>query len=106
MTRLAASTGTTRRFEVDAENNKGGKGDGFQMFNAVILRFGGFFASADGLAPCIGQTANQPVGFDGVVYPGFGPAFADTGLDGLRVYGLAVAVEERQLSAGLADSAT
>ena len=72
---------------------------------AKVLRLARFFTGGDGLAPGVGQAANQPGGVYRVGNPGFGPAFADTGLDGLRVYGLAVTVEQGKFSARLTDTA-
>src|SRR5262249_12031302 len=50
------------------------------------------------------QLADEPVGLRRVGEPGLGPAMLDAGLDRLGVDALTVAVEERQLAAGLAEA--
>ena len=48
-----------------------------------------------------GQTADLPVRLDGVVEPGFRPAFFDSALDGAFAEALADVIEKRQLPARL-----
>src|SRR6516165_3600170 len=52
-----------------------------------------------------GEPADQPVRLDGVVHPGSGPAMGHARFNGLLRYFAAIPVEQRELSAGLRQSA-
>jgi hypothetical protein len=61
--------------------------------------------AAEHAIACRGQAADRPVRLDRIVHPRRGPAMGQACFNGLPRYFPAVAIEKRQLSAGLRQSA-
>src|SRR5262249_48516617 len=61
--------------------------------------------TAQGVTSKLSELADEPVRLGRVCEPRLGPTAVDTGLDGARADPLAAFVEQRQLSAGLAQTA-
>lgn len=54
---------------------------------------------------CVGKAANQPIRLDRILHPGLGPAVGNAGFDCLFRHFPTLAVEQRELSTGLAQAA-